>query len=224
MVYLDADTREPEWCCILLEIGGGERFLFLQKINFTTPLDCIIMMIMKNTKTIERNCRECNKLFYADPREVNRGNAFYCSLSCASRYNNKANGVAYEIICKTCGTKTLAGRTNTLYCSVRCKNRYFNGKRSYSNKKIIAALPCELCGWDRGIRDVHHIIGVKDNGTDELVNLISVCPNDHRLIHSNLISQEQLIKAVNKRTISSSGMVNPELDANVVIKETKLLH
>ena len=28
-------------------------------------------------------CKQCNKEFYADIKELNRGNAQFCSLSCA---------------------------------------------------------------------------------------------------------------------------------------------
>ncbi len=175
---------------------------------------------MKSTKNCKRTCVECNAEFMARQAEVNRGNALYCSLSCAVRYTNKTNQSVRNIICKTCGKESSTIRSNTMYCSVKCKNAFFNGKREYSNKKIISKLSCEICSWNEAARDVHHIIPIKNNGTDDLSNLISLCPNCHRKTHSNLISQEQLIKAVNKRTISSSGTEIPEQDANVVIKET----
>ena len=175
---------------------------------------------MKSIRNCKVTCTECGIEFMVRKTEVNRGNGKFCSLACAARHNNRTNQEIRGIQCKTCGKRSLTIRSNTLYCSVRCKNAYFNGKRAYSNKKIIAIRPCEICGWNNATRDVHHIIPKKDNGTDDLINLISLCPNCHRLVHSNLISQEQLQLAVNKRTISSSDTVISEQDANVVIKET----
>ena len=175
---------------------------------------------MKSIKTIKKNCQECQQEFMVAQKELNRGNGKFCSLSCSSRHTNRTNQNIRETKCRTCGHVFSSIRTNSCYCSVKCKNNYFNGKRCYSNKKVISKLPCELCGWMEAARDVHHIISVADDGTDELDNLIAVCPNDHRKIHSNLVSQEQLLAAVYRRTISSSGMVTPELDANVVIKES----
>ena len=179
---------------------------------------------MSNSKTIERECCECGKSFAAAIKEINRGNARFCSLSCATRQTNSRNTIPREITCRHCGKPVVTIRSTTLYCSVKCKNSYSAGKRKYSNKKIISRLPCELCGWVLASRDVHDIIPVKNNGNDSLTNLISLCPNCHRAVHGNLISQERLITAVNTRTISSSSEVPEELDANVVIKETELLH
>lgn len=49
---------------------------------------------------------------------------------------------------------------------------------------------CELCG-KKGFRtrngaifaEVHHIVALKDEGPDELSNLIVLCPDDHRRAH-----------------------------------------
>lgn len=70
--------------------------------------------------------------------------------------------------------------------------------------KLFKNLPCELCGWKEASRDLHHIIPVSSGGKNETNNLISVCPNHHRMIHKNLISKDTLLKCVEYRTISSS--------------------
>ena len=44
----------------------------------------------------------------------------------------------------------------------------------------------------------------KNNGTNEDDNLICLCPNCHRMIHSNLISENDLNEIIENRTISSS--------------------
>lgn len=33
--------------------------------------------------------------------------------------------------------------------------------------------------------DIHHIIEKSNGGTDDVSNLIIVCPNHHRIIHTN---------------------------------------
>ena len=43
---------------------------------------------------------------------------------------------------------------------------------------------CSLCGWDESTGDIHHIIPKKDGGTDDMNNLIYICPNCHRVCHT----------------------------------------
>lgn len=51
--------------------------------------------------------------------------------------------------------------------------------------------------------DVHHIIPVSNGGKNEITNLITLCPNCHRMVHRNLISEEKLKKFRESWTISS---------------------
>ena len=66
-------------------------------------------------------------------------------------------------------------------------------------------LPCQICGWNEATRDIHHIIPVSKGGKNIDSNLIAVCPNHHRMIHSKLISETDLFhyKSLNLQTISS---------------------
>lgn len=52
-------------------------------------------------------------------------------------------------------------------------------------QKIIErmGLGCSLCGWNEASCDIHHIIDVSLGGSNDLNNLILVCPNHHRIIH-----------------------------------------
>jgi predicted HNH restriction endonuclease len=43
------------------------------------------------------------------------------------------------------------------------------------------------------VGDIHHIIPVKNGGTDHNTNLTYICPNCHRLTHSNYIKKEELV-------------------------------
>ena len=49
---------------------------------------------------------------------------------------------------------------------------------------------CEACGWSVDVKDnkkfldIHHIIPSSHGGSDNSHNLISLCPNCHRILHS----------------------------------------
>lgn len=46
---------------------------------------------------------------------------------------------------------------------------------------------CLLCGWDKAECDRHRIIPGEKGGKYEENNIISVCPNCHRLLHRGLL-------------------------------------
>jgi hypothetical protein len=155
---------------------------------------------------VDKNCKKCNESFKVDTRELNRGNGKYCSLSCAAKTSKLQK---YEKICKHCGTQYYTASKFSKYCSSHCKQRNYRlkSKGAFNMKafyKLFKNLPCELCGWKEASRDLHHIIPVSSGGKNETNNLISVCPNHHRMIHKNLISKDTLLKCVEYRTISSS--------------------
>lgn len=68
-------------------------------------------------------------------------------------------------------------------------------KRTVSKILKRLNLPCSLCGWfvEGVVCDVHHIVEKKIGGSDNHDNLTYVCPNCHRLIHSNLIDINELV-------------------------------
>lgn len=159
---------------------------------------------------IEKECQFCGKPFIADSREVNRGNAKYCSLSCSGKAPKQ---LQYKQICKHCGKEFMSSSKNAKYCSDSCKQKNYrarqkslseNGTSIKNYYKVFENIPCELCSWDKTSRDLHHIIEVSNGGTNELNNLICVCPNCHRMIHNNLISEDNIRNVIENRTISSS--------------------
>jgi hypothetical protein len=164
----------------------------------------------------EKQCQTCNKTFIADSREVKRGNAKYCSLSCAGKAPKKRQ---YEHICAHCGREFISASKQSKYCSNSCKQKHYRAKASQgdlSMKKfyeMFKDIPCEICNWDKASRDLHHIIEVANEGTNTIDNIICVCPNCHREIHKNLVSKDDLYKIIENRTISSSSKPE-ELDAN----------
>lgn len=166
----------------------------------------------------EKKCETCGKSFLADNKEINRGNAKYCSISCAAK---APKALKYDKICKHCGRDFVAASASAKYCSNSCKQKNYRAKQKSKSEdgfsiksyyKIFENIPCELCQWDKTTRDLHHIIEVSNGGTNELENLISVCPNCHRMIHNNLVSKDDIENVIKNRTISSSCDLQ-ELDA-----------
>lgn len=158
---------------------------------------------------IERNCKNCNKSFLAPLKEIKRGNALYCSLSCAVIFTNLNKPLSIINICKHCGNSFNSANISK-YCSSSCKHKNYRLKKKSGNlydrqlTSLLKEYPCEICDWKEAIRDVHHIIPVSENGKTVINNLISLCPNHHRMVHCNLFSQDYLLKIVKSRTISSS--------------------
>jgi hypothetical protein len=159
---------------------------------------------------IEKLCECCGESFMANSKELNRGNAKYCSLSCAGKMPKK---LQYKQICKHCGVEFNSASKNAKYCSNSCKQKNYRLKQKDVSKegrsikhfyKIFENTPCELCGWDKTSRDLHHIIKVSNGGLTTLKNLLCLCPNCHRMIHDNPISEDDLNKIIKTRTISSS--------------------
>lgn len=49
-----------------------------------------------------------------------------------------------------------------------------------------SGIGCAICGWNKAICDIHHIKHRKNGGTDDNTNLVILCPNCHREIHSGV--------------------------------------
>jgi hypothetical protein len=88
------------------------------------------------------------------------------------------------------------GYSDRVYCSLTCKHigqrAIMTGRRpnggiytSPATFRVIARQEfidkCALCGWDQAPCDVCHIIARKDGGTDDIDNVVMLCPNHHRL-------------------------------------------
>lgn len=155
----------------------------------------------------EVNCLQCNKLFKADNRELNRGDARFCSISCGATHRN-LNRKKYLANCIVCNKEFESISTKAKYCSNNCKlkNYRLRMKSNLSIKRdfleFMISEPCEICKWNETSCDVHHILPVSESGKNELNNLITLCPNCHRKVHRNLISMDFLFEIVNNRSIS----------------------
>ena len=54
---------------------------------------------------------------------------------------------------------------------------------------------CVLCGYDRVVQ-IHHIIQRSKGGSEKLSNLITLCPNCHRLVHDGIIKIKSLTEII----------------------------
>jgi len=82
--------------------------------------------------------------------------------------------------------------------------------------KMAGIRKCYVCGYDQPrIMQVHHILPVKNNGTDGFSNLAMLCPNCHVSVHRGLLtladdcfelphapSVEKLLVAINNHLLS----------------------
>lgn len=155
-------------------------------------------------RTVEQTCNYCGNTFLADPREVNRGNAKYCNLSCSAK--NRKRTEIFKMECINCGITYETKDTKSKYCNRICKQRYYRktgkGDDNFSMRtynRVFKDMGCEICGWNETITDLHHIKKVSDGGLNEMDNLIKVCPNHHRMIHNDLVPLAKLNEIVQNR-------------------------
>jgi len=149
-------------------------------------------------------CKQCNSIFEADNKEINRGNAKYCSLSCSAK-NQRKNAKSYEKICLGCNNTFTAKYSEAKYCSQSCKLKVYRKLQKDKEAsiatfyRILANTFCEICSWNETNRDLHHIIPVSQGGKTTLDNIISLCPNHHRMAHRGMLSKEELLAAIEPR-------------------------
>lgn len=62
--------------------------------------------------------------------------------------------------------------------------------RNYLNGKYVQT--CRVCGWNKGKCDVHHIVPRRDGGSNELSNVVLICPNCHRLAEEGTLTAQEL--------------------------------
>lgn len=170
-------------------------------------------------------CDYCGKEFLRRNYEVGRASKNFCSKSCAGKGSSVANlhvvrQPAQELTCEYCG-KTYKRKVSRLrtsrFCSRECVSAYRSrewhdeknpnfrhGMNQTSAKRIALAFyepRCAICGWDT-IIDIHHIIKKARGGTNDVANLIVLCPNHHKMAERGMISKEQLHDAQQKNKLT----------------------
>lgn len=143
-------------------------------------------------------CKHCGKAIYRRPYQLETGNVF-CSLKCCGKFNRE-----HEVNCPICGKLFLSKLGKQITCSRSCGNKHGQKRRAEGasyNKFILGRalkakianarflnkgkLPtCEKCANENwNILQVHHIIEKSQGGSNDLDNLMLLCPNCHAQEH-----------------------------------------
>ena len=115
------------------------------------------------------------------------------------KHNETKPQKLYSYICEKCGIEFTTKKPFRKNRKVKCGNCIQKRKHVQDNPDSIMELSkrtiskilhrsgvgCAICGWNESTCDIHHIIERKSGGTNDVTNLIIVCPNCHRIIHSN---------------------------------------
>jgi hypothetical protein len=159
------------------------------------------------SNTVTRKCKECFEKFQAKIKELNRGNAKFCSRSCAVSYNNKQRCSKKLVECSYCGEEfkckksRLENKSGTLYCCREHKDKaqridshveqlspshYDEGKATYRQRALreqSGKPKCNRCKKElpKPILQIHHKDRNRDN--NNLNNLEVLCPNCHVMEH-----------------------------------------
>jgi hypothetical protein len=124
-------------------------------------------------------CESCGKTFYVKYHLV--GKRKHCSRACAAA--------------ALFGTRRPKEERNTFGAN----NPNYKGTNNPTTAKQIyfRVMPkrCLVCGWDIVV-DVHHISPRRHGGTNDLTNLIGLCPNHHRMADRGMIPKDELTRLV----------------------------
>lgn len=112
------------------------------------------------------NCATCKAEIRLYPSQIDKFN--YCNRDCMLR-----------------GMQHIVGGSKTA--------NWKGGKSKWwqEQAKIRDGYKCVICGFNLVV-DVHHITPISEGGLNEFSNLITLCPNHHRLADLRIISVEHL--------------------------------
>lgn len=155
-------------------------------------------------------CETCGK-----EHDGSFGSGRFCSRSCANRksHTEECNKKVSETlkkyfdelekidrVCEKCGKVYHSRDGSRKFCfecfpqtikHAKTKKRVDSildlSKRTVEKVLKRLCLPCTCCGvyFENVVFDIHHIVPKKLGGTDDMDNLTYICPNCHRIAHSN---------------------------------------
>lgn len=144
----------------------------------------------------------------------------FCSNRCAAIYNNRkrkerrysTKGMTKMVQCVRCGcdiTVSIHSSQKSWICPDCKKNNSPHSKDTSKIKSILEfskrtavkilkrmGAKCSICGWNESTCDIHHIIPKKNGGTDDMDNLIYICPNCHRVCHTTTKYSIEYLKSL----------------------------
>lgn len=116
-------------------------------------------------RSIQLTCPLCSAAFEVTPRRLKRGCAVYCSMACGRE-----------------------GRRRTLAAKPRTGIGEPSGKLGAKKRDKYA---CRICGFSLAVHG-HHIIPKKLGGTNDLDNIVTLCPNHHALAHAGILTESEM--------------------------------
>lgn len=130
---------------------------------------------LRTSQGVETICQNCGDVFYVKPHRT--GKAKYCSKACshAARFGNSLRMSKDDI----------SGNNNPNFRGTN------NATTARENAIKFFGSRCMICGWEEVV-DVHHITPRRHGGTNNLDNLIVLCPNHHRLADLSRIDENEL--------------------------------
>ena len=111
-------------------------------------------------------CDHCGRDLRRFPSQVNEHN--FCNRFCHSQHHSAL----------------ISGVNN---------GRWKGGRVTYLQRqtKIRDGYRCVVCGFDL-VTEVHHVTPKSEGGGDDFGNLLTLCPNHHRMAHVGIIDLESL--------------------------------
>lgn len=128
-----------------------------------------------------------NKEDYHDEFEK-LDNGRTCVIDCVNMHTKKCLECKYVLIEESKNTgrrRYWCGWEGYQTYVYRDQKKYDQKPKNYKIREMLGN-KCSDCGWDKGFCHVHHIIPKSAGGTDELENLIVLCPNCHQIRHNEM--------------------------------------
>lgn len=170
-----------------------------------------------------KKCAVCGKDFVAV-----MSRRILCSLECRAKWgkiNPAYERKRIEAKCAICGKIVYRepsdiARGCKVVCSKACQYRLLSLRyRGPRTQKIKLAAQrdnyqCLICQFDKVI-EVHHIKPKRKDGSDDLENLITLCPNHHVMSDRTMITQKELRDILSARYgyfYSENDVLNDEVE------------
>lgn len=155
-------------------------------------------------------CASCGKEFPVAPYRLKQVSkpAKYCSATCRVAGITKPRLVQD---CRQCGKKlpfrAMTGKgSHYLFCDRSCSTKWhstnlrgsrFGRQRNQEMNMILYGKECAICGFNR-VLEFAHLIPAALGGTIHFHNILPLCPNHHKLMDKNLLTEEEKAKIAGK--------------------------
>jgi len=159
----------------------------------------------KIKKPITKICKICSESFSGRPSYMK--DRIICSIKCRNKNNEGFNNPSFKQIitsCPVCDSEFSAtpkqierGKCCSMDCGQKSRGRKISGirRKGFMYGKNAARRrdnnKCAICEFD-SVTAVHHVTPKKHGGTNNLDNLITLCPNHHYMAHAEQFSEEYL--------------------------------